>query len=227
MDFREHSLARIKILAGLAPAELRRIEARCAWSRRAPGETLIERDQAADVVYFLVQGGARAVNTTPDGQEVVFAEFQAGDHFGELAAVDAKGRTSRVVCVEPSLLAALPRPEFVSLLRQSSSVALRLLDVFAAKIRSLTERLTAGGALTARQRIYLDLLCLATPDARGGGVWTISPVPDYDMVARRSGTDRDEVQDTMTALARDRILERHGEALMIKDHARLRTMTST
>ncbi len=186
---------------------------------------ILERDEPSDEVYFIVDGTVRVVNFDNENREMVLADLSAGDHFGEFAAVDRKRRSARVVGGGNCEVAVLTREDFLLLLRQSHPVALRLLDFFAAKIRSLNEKVIACGAMAPRQRVCLDLLCLAIPHPDGNEGWMVAPLPDHREIAERAGVGIAEVAHALTGLARDGVIERRENAFLIKDHARLRDLT--
>ena len=88
------NLARIELLNGLPEAELVALAKRCRWRRfDADQQVLAHLDPGTDVL-FLVEGRLRVSIYSPSGKEVSFEDLEAGQTFGELAAIDDKGRSS-------------------------------------------------------------------------------------------------------------------------------------
>lgn len=219
-------LDHIKLFDGVPKAMLRDIEARCRWMEFGPGDVVLERDDGGRDVYFVASGAVRVMNYLGNEREVALADLRAGDHFGELSAVDSKERSARVVGSEYCLIGALSRDDFIEVLRRIPDVALRLLDHFAAIIRSMNQRVTSLTTLTPRQRIYTELLRIAEPNPQGDGTWLISVVPAHNELASWAGTDKQEVAAAIGALVREGVIERRNRSYLIKDNIKLRFLAT-
>ena len=92
----QKSLANLPLFAGLDAAELRSLEQHARWRTYKPGERVLESGSESRDVFFMLQGSASAVNYSFSGREVAFATFNAGEFFGELAALDAQPRSASV-----------------------------------------------------------------------------------------------------------------------------------
>lgn len=221
-----YNLEGIKLLEGLKPNEFRQLEEKCQWYDYMADQTVVDRDDSSVDIFFIVKGRVRVMNFLGDGREVALADLVAGDHFGELSAVDAQERSARVVSSEFCVVASLLRDDFLSMLREHPDITLRLLDRFAGIIRALNLRVTALSGLSPRQRIFLELIRLAVPNPTGDGSWVIDNVPNHNEIASWSGTDRQEVAMAIGALAREGIMERKHKTMVVRDHARLRLLAN-
>ena len=157
--------------------------------------------------------------------EVALADLHAGDHFGELSAVDARERSARVAGSGHCLIASLRREDFLELLAQHPKVALRLLDHFAAIIRAMNDRVSALSTLSPRQRIYDELLRLAEPNPTDDGTWIIEVVPSHHEIASWAGTDKQDVANAIGALVRDDIMTRRHKSFVITNHPKLKRLS--
>jgi CRP-like cAMP-binding protein len=157
----EPRLAGIGLLAGLGAEELDRIEQRCRWRRHRAGEVILDRDSPSRDLLLVVEGRVQVVNSGASGREVVYAEIGAGEHFGELAAIDGEPRSAAVVALEVCLLAALAPEEVEILLRRHPEIAIALLRRLARIIRHSDERIVDLSTLGALQRVWRELLRLA------------------------------------------------------------------
>src|SRR5690606_26757628 len=98
------------------------------------------------------------------GREVVYASLDAGQCFGELAALDGRPRSASVVAEKPCLLAVMPSEKFVELLRNRVEVTFKVLQHLTSMVRSGDIRIMELSTLAASQRVYSELLRLAMPD---------------------------------------------------------------
>lgn len=217
-----HDLREIGLLRGLAEADRRALEQRCRWRRFRAGQQIVDRDSEDRDVFFVVEGRVRVVDYSPAGREVIYAVIGPGGHFGELAAIDGRGRSASVVAVEDCVLASITPSDFDSLLRRHPDVALALIRGLVEVIRTSDERITDLSTLGAMPRICRELLRLATPGP--GGAWTVAPLPTQSSIAARTGTTRETVARTLAQLAAEGLIERRGRDLCIPDRARVEAL---
>ncbi len=220
-------LDNIRLLEDLPASALREIEPKCRWLEFGAHDTVLNHNDKSHEVYFIVAGSVRVMNHLGDDREVALADLQAGDHFGELSAIDSLERAAHVFGTDHCVIAALPREHFLTLLLEHPRVALRLLDNCAAIIRTMNQRVSALSTMTAHQRIYVELLKLAEPSPRGDGSWVIKLVPHHNEIASWSGTEKPEVAMAIGNLVRDDVLQRKHKTFVIKDIARLRLLVNT
>src|ERR1041385_7922800 len=119
-------LAKNGLLLGLSDGALARVKQAVQWLDCELGHRVFERPQTSSEVHFVVWGTLRVVSQSAAGREVAFAELPAGSYFGELSALDGKERSATVIATVPSIVASLPRNEFLLLIRENPAVALRL-----------------------------------------------------------------------------------------------------
>jgi len=109
------TLAGLPFFKGLSPQELARTAPRLRTLRFAPGQTVFYAGEPGDRYYVIREG--RATVTLPDGRPV--RTLGPGDAFGELALLFGRPRSATVTAVEPLVVAALERIDFVALVRAS------------------------------------------------------------------------------------------------------------
>jgi CRP/FNR family transcriptional regulator, cyclic AMP receptor protein len=212
-------LAGVALLRSMSETELRALEQRCRWRRFGAGQQIVDRDSEDRSVFFVIEGRVRVVDYSPGGREVIYAVLGPGSHFGELAAIDGRGRSASVMAVEDCVLAQITPADLDSLLRRSAELALALIRHLVEIIRTSDERITELSTLGAMQRVGRELLRLAGPGA-GGGL-SISPLPTQSDIASQTGTTRETVARALGQFAHDGLIERQGRRLRIPDRARL------
>jgi CRP-like cAMP-binding protein len=157
-------------------------------------------------------------------REVTLANFVAGEYFGELAALDGKPRSAKVVTSEESLLASLDGADFRAIMMRFPNLALRVTLRLADIIRRLDARVTELSTLSEPERVYTELLHLTKPDVKRAGIYLISDMPKHKDLASWTGTSTETVAQVVGELARDGILERRNLGMVIRDYERLRLM---
>ena len=217
-------LADVGIFSDLDAGAIAKLEQRCSWKRFGKQELIIDRQAESREVYFIVSGKVRIVNYSMSGREVTFDDLIAGNHFGELAALDSQPRSANVVAVEPTTVASLTHETFRELLQEHPEVASRIMVHMAQIIRASTERIMDLSTLGANNRVYAELLRLAKPGVRDDNTATIQPIPIHGDIASRVSTTRETVARVLGDLSRIDLVKREDDRLIIRDVEQLEEM---
>lgn len=220
-------LENIELFAGLSPEAIGEMEAAAGWHRFAAEQQVFDKESDTLEVYFVVSGAVRILSYITPDREVTLANVTAGKYFGELAAIDGKQRSARVVAMEESVLASVDGPFFMRFMNRYPAVAVRVLERFARIIRALDNRVTDLSTLTESQRVIVELLRLSRPDPRRTGGYYIPDLPNHKELASWAGASREAVAQTIGELARMGVLERRSMSLIVHDLVRLQDLTRT
>ncbi|MBY0431967.1 MAG: Crp/Fnr family transcriptional regulator [Rhodospirillales bacterium] len=227
MDQVKGGLSGIDLFSGLEPQAVAEFEAVARWRRFEIDEQVFDKNTDTLEVYFVVEGAVRVLSYMYSDREVTLAMVPAGNYFGELAAIDQRPRSARVVAMRPSVLATIDGPTFIGLMMKYPVTALRMLERFARIIRTLDERVTELSTLSESQRIFVELVRLAQPDPRRPAGRYIPNVPNHKELASWAGTSREQVAQAIGELAREGIIERKHMNLIIRDWPRLQLLAKT
>src|SRR6266571_7128051 len=102
---------------------------------------LFRAGEAGDAMYLIERGKVRICVQATDGHEVTLTEFSRGDFFGDMALLDGQRRSADAVVSEGARLAILSREHFLSFIRSSPDVALKMLTAVANRLRHTDELL--------------------------------------------------------------------------------------
>lgn len=224
MDVVEGGLEKIELFSGLPAEALREIEGLAKWSTFEADEQVFDKSTDSLDVYFVVKGSVRILSHVSGEREVSLANVLEGNYFGELAAIDRKERSARVVAAESCILAALDGPAFIDIMMRYPVVGLRVMERFARIIRSLDSRVTDLSTLSEVQRVYVELVRLAQPDPKRLGGWYIPDMPNHKEIASWAGTSREAVAQAIGELARESIIERRSMNMVVHDWAKLQML---
>lgn len=219
----KQSLAGILLLDGLTEDELSALAKRCRWRSFGAEEQVLAHMDAGNDVLFLVEGRLRVSLYSTSGKEVSFEDFQAGQHFGEISAIDGKGRSASVFALEPCTVAFLSSRDFMELMDRHFPIAQQVMTSLCRLVRRLDERVFEFSTLTVKNRIHAELLRLAGGEA-GSSSAKVSPPPRHVDIAARVSTHREAVTREMSDLAKAGVIRQERDALYILDQARLAHM---
>ena len=105
----------------------------------ATRKELFHKGDEASTIYVLATGKLKIVSASELGEEIVFNVIKSGEVIGEISLFAATTRTATVVALEPSVLVAIDRRDFLSFLQRQPDVAVQLLAVLASRVRVLSE----------------------------------------------------------------------------------------
>jgi CRP/FNR family cyclic AMP-dependent transcriptional regulator len=211
------TLARVPMFGSLKRPAVDALNARCTWRRVASKEWVIDyQDQGIDV-FFVAAGSVRVLIYSKSGREVILADIEEGGFFGELAPLDGQSRSAGVLAVSDAVVATMPGAVFMEVLRNHSEVAIFVLKLLAARVRTLDNRVLEYSTLGVRQRIHCELLRLARSDPQDVRRGIISPRPTHSEIAARVSTHREAVAREMKLLERQKCLQRQRGAFILTD----------
>jgi CRP-like cAMP-binding protein len=87
-------------------------------------------------LYILDQGETILTMTSPSGQQVMQIEAPAGSLLGLPGLIGDEPYTLTAIARDGARLSFVPRDEFTSLMQSSPLLALKILEVLAAEVRS-------------------------------------------------------------------------------------------
>jgi CRP/FNR family transcriptional regulator, cyclic AMP receptor protein len=116
-------LADVPLFSGLSKKELSQVASIADELDFRAGKTLIREGDPGREFFVLLQGGAEV---TRGGKQI--ATRTAGDFFGEIALVTNRPRVATVTTTEPSVLLVVTDRDFKHLVKQSPTIALKILQ---------------------------------------------------------------------------------------------------
>jgi len=102
--------------AKVPPANLHTLFSRFESVPAAAGQVIVRQDEPGDYYYLIRSGSARVTRNAGDGKEILLAELQSGQGFGEEALISGDPRNATVTMSSDGELMRLPANDFGSLL---------------------------------------------------------------------------------------------------------------
>jgi len=220
---RTETLAKVPLFRSLAADAVAALDRQCSWRRAPAGQWIIDYQDASSDVFFVVSGAVRVVIQSA-GREVLLRQINAGELFGELAAIDNAPRSSGIVAMTDVTVARMSAAVFRAAVHAHPDVCDQVLALLAGQIRMLANRVNEFSTLDVRHRVHAELLRLSRTEAADPARAVISPPPVHAEIAARISTRREAVARELKALERDNLIERRRGALVLTDVDRLRRM---
>ncbi|MGJ7500608.1 Crp/Fnr family transcriptional regulator [Variovorax sp. ZT5P49] len=220
------ALRQIALFEGLSDQRLDLLAQQCLWHSVEAGKPLLLRAEQQGDLFLLVSGRVRVTTYSANGRQVTFRDSEAGEHFGDIAAIDGGPRSADVVTLEPSVVASLDRTAFMALLRDEPLVAQRVMLRLVSLVRQLSERVIDLSTLGVQNRLHAELLRLARTAGIDGNQARLDPAPKHAALASQISTNREQVTRELNVLVRGGVLRKDDKALLVADVARLELMVS-
>jgi CRP/FNR family cyclic AMP-dependent transcriptional regulator len=224
MSRQTETLAKIGLFRSLEAAKIQHLDTQCSWRRAARNEWIIDYQDDSKDVFFVVSGTVRVKLQSVSGREVLLREINAGEYFGELAAIDGLPRSSGIQAVTDVVIARMPPAVFRAAVHSHPDVCDQLLGLLAGQIRTLANRVNEFTTLDVRHRIYAELLRLSHPERGQPNQAVVSPPPSHSEIAARVSTRREAVAREFKSLERAGLIERRRGSFLLADIKKLQDL---
>jgi CRP/FNR family transcriptional regulator len=104
-------------------------------------EVILYEEDTNNVMYMVLSGELKVVQTTESGNEIIVAIHQSGQFFGEISLIDGKTSPATVIANGESIIALISKKDFFSLLANHSQVLHNLLQILCFRLRDSWEKL--------------------------------------------------------------------------------------
>jgi len=204
--------ASVPLFAGLSPAHLQAVADMAVPRSYARGSLVFRQEDAADGLYLVESGRVKVFLTQTDGEEVIVGLLGPGDHFGEMALIDAQPRSTGAMAHQDCELRVIPKRDFRRLLGESNELAQSLLQGLSERLRGANRMIESLATQDVTGRVVRTLLQYAQLD--GGRPVVAEPLTQQDL-AQMVGASREMVNRTLQDLVRRGLIERHSDRIVL------------
>jgi signal transduction histidine kinase len=128
-------MERSPLLSGLPEGEFRRLLATGARVPLAAGDLLLEEGQPGDLFYLILSGEVEIIRNE-GGRTTVLDAQGAGGFLGEMSLLENRPRSASARATQDTEVLALPPDAFRDLLARCPEVAVSMLQIVLARLRS-------------------------------------------------------------------------------------------
>ncbi len=207
------SLRLVPLFSRVGELDLENIAGLLIERRYPKNSIIVEEGLTGDYMYIIRSGRVKVTKASDDGREKIMDFLEAGAFFGEMALLDYAPRSASVRTLEPSVLTALSRRDFLSLLRNSPDLGLSLLQELTRRLRDTDEQATSVSFQRVEERakgLFARVAC-----AQPGGERRITPSLTHQQIADMIGTSRETVTRAVKELKQSGWLEQRGKRYLV------------
>jgi CRP/FNR family cyclic AMP-dependent transcriptional regulator len=204
----------IQLFSSLTDEEMTEVRDQIEVKEFQRHEVILQEESTNQVMYIILQGKVKVMQTTEDGKEIILAMHRSGDFFGEMSLIDSKTIPAHVVAMEDSLVAIISKGEFYSLLYGQGKVLDVMLRILCSRLRESWERIQLLSFTNAAQRIKMLFASLVDEYGSKTSEGTLLDIKlTHQHIADMTGVSRE----TATRII-DR-LHRAGEIKVLKNRS--------
>jgi CRP-like cAMP-binding protein len=210
------ALRQVELFAAIDEGVLMQIAAVARPREYDRGELLFVEGEQGDALLVLVTGSVTVFRTSPEGARAALTVLEPPEVLGEIALLDGASRSASVEATEPTMVLALSRAEFFSLLRSQPTVLEPLMRQLGQMVRRLTEQAADHVFLDLAGRVAKSLLRLAI----GGSPPVVANT--QCRLAEMSGGTRQSVNQVLGGFAQRGLVHLEGRRVLLTDVPGLR-----
>lgn len=177
------------------------------------GKTIFRMQDNNRDLFYILNGKAKAIIHSIDGQEVWIADFEKYFTFGELAFFGNFERTADIVAITGIQALSFTQDSFLKLMEKHGSIGIKMSQLLAKRIKRTTNRRFELSAFSAISRIHNELWRRAEEDE--DGLMVISPIPAFTTIAKKVGSTRETVSRTVNEMeSQGNIIRKDGKLII-------------
>lgn len=150
-----------RLFAGLDDSELKKVAAIIELKKASKNQILFFEGDQANGFYLLLEGRIKIYKSSPDGKEQILHMISPGQIFAEAAIFHGNRFPANCMAADDSLVAFIPKNEFVGLIEQSPQISLKIIASLSAFVREFTVLVENLSLKEVPSRIATYLLQLA------------------------------------------------------------------
>jgi CRP-like cAMP-binding protein len=209
------------LFSALADAQFERILAVTQLMQLAPHQLLFQRGDPARHFFVVLDGQVKICLQSRGGDEKVVERIDAGHGFAEAVMfMEAPQYPVAAIAIEPSLVAAVPNADFLSILRENTETCLRLLADLSRRLHAHIRQIENLALENATNRVARHLVDLAGADAAGQA--TVRLGESKQLLASRLAIKPETLSRSLKSLVDAGVIAVQGRSIDIRDLARLR-----
>jgi CRP/FNR family transcriptional regulator len=215
-------LERVPMFDGLTPTEIEEL-GKVAVPRTYQAGQVVFREGDQGDTCFVVKSGAVKITREHGGRTIALAELRGGDMFGELSMFGGEVRSATAQALEDTAAVALLAGDVRRLLVGNPSIALKMLEAMADRVRATNQRLANQSFQTVAGRVAGVLMQLVVArQSEGAGATDVLVETTQADIAQLAGASRESASRFLATLERQGLVTTQRGKVIVHDPGALR-----
>lgn len=222
VNLRLQILGQVPFFAGLPQTELEKINRLFREAGYGPNETICFAGDPAERLFVVADGRVKLMRHSLTGKNVLLDMLTPGEFFGSLSALGDAVYPDTAEAQTQTCVLSISADEFRRILEQHLPVALKVLDITAARLRAAQERVQQLSALPVEGRIANLLLVLGKKFGKLQAEGLLIQVPlAREDIAAMTGTTPETASRVMSQFQKDGLIRTGRQWVAISDQVAL------
>ncbi len=212
-NFKSHS-----ILAGLPSRDAERITAHMSNQHFSKGEIIFREGSFPPGIFFIRRGKVKKYQVDAEGNEQIIYVANTGELIGYHALLSEERYPDSASALEDSLIAFIPKEDFLEVLTTSEILSQRLLKLLSHEFTVFANNVTLLARRTVKERLATQLVVMREKykeNYQPGMEVEINL--SRDDLASIVGTARENVVRILKGFKEDGIIETRGRKIVVRD----------
>ena len=197
-------LNQVPFFAGLKHDDLEQINRLFREQGYSPQETICFAGDPAEHLYVVADGRIKLMHHSLSGKNVLLDMLTPGEFFGSLSTLGDDVYSDTAEAQTQTCVLAINADDFRRILEKHPRVALQVVDIMAARLRTAHERVRQLSALSVEGRIANLLLILSKKFGKSSDVGLLIQSPlTRDDLAAMTGTTTETTSRVMSQFQKD------------------------
>jgi len=214
------------ILSSLPTEEYELLSAHMTEQQYNKGEILFRESTVPQGIFFVKQGKVKKYKVDKEGKEQIIYVANSGELIGYHAILAEERYPDAAATLEDSMIAFIPKEDFLRAVEQSAVLAKRLLKAMSHEFTVLANSIAVFAQKSVKERVAIALIVLREKYKEG-----TPPGSDIEIDISRNdlgniaGTGPENVVRFLKAFKTAGILETKGRKIYIRDVKKLVAMS--
>ncbi len=210
----ENFLSQIALFSGLTPEQYKELAAIVTLKEYKKGQTIFNEGDPGNGFYILASGQVKIYKISIEGKEQILHVFGSGEPFAEAAVFTGKSFPAHALALQASTGMFFPRDAFVSLLKQSPSLAMNMMAALSMRLKQFAQMIEDLSLKEVPGRLAAHLLLLS---ARQGNRDRVELEIGKAQLASLLGTIPETLSRILAKFAKQGFIESNGATIELKD----------
>lgn len=218
IDLRLRILGRLPFFAGLPHKAVESINRHFVEVGYQPGDRIYTAGEPADRLYVVAEGKVKILQHAAGGRDVLLDILTTGDFFGNLTVLGAAAYSDSAEVQAPACVISIRSDAFRRFLDEYPELALKALDVMAARLNDANQRVLQISSMPVEKRVAVTLQKLAGKLGRQTEGMLLIDVPlSRDDLAEMTSTTPETVSRVLSQLQSGGVIESGRQWVGIRD----------
>jgi len=225
IDLRMRILARLPFFTGLPHKAVADINQRFVEVGYQTGDRIYTAGDPAERLYVVAEGKVKILQHAAGGRNVLLDILSTGEFFGNLTVLGAVAYIDSAEVQSPACVLSIRSDSFRQILDEHPGLALKTLDIMAARLNDVNQRVLQLSSMPVEKRIAITLQKLARKLGHQKESMLLIDVPlSRDDLAEMTSTTPETVSRVLSQLQSGGIIESGRQWVGIRDPKALESL---